>query len=241
MMLLDGSRHFRPIIMTLLPKCNQLEGGVKFILRQNKSNSETYRNDTVRLNNDNNLDYNQYILGAYAGYVFKWKKLSTKTGLRLERTWNDGTSRTFSGNTDFTNRLFNMVPYVTFTLMPKQGQTMKLSYTQRLSRPGIWYLNPYVNNIDSLNISYGNPSLKAEVSHSFELGYTKFTPKFNFSATTSASFINNSIESISKVETTGATVTTYENIGKDQNYGISLYFSYRPTNKISIFFNGGGN
>jgi outer membrane receptor protein involved in Fe transport len=224
-----------------LTKMHQLEGGVKFILRQNKSNSEIYRNDTVRLNNDNNLDYNQYILGAYAGYVFKWKKLSTKTGLRLERTWNDGTSKTFSGNTDFTNRLFNLVPYVTFTLMPKQGQTMKLSYTQRLSRPGIWYLNPYINNIDSLNISYGNPSLKAEVSHSFELGFTRFTPKINFSATTSASFINNSIESISKVETTGATVTTYENIGKDQNYGISLYLSYRPTNKISIFFNGGGN
>jgi outer membrane receptor protein involved in Fe transport len=224
-----------------LTKMHQLEGGVKFILRQNKSNSETFRNDTVRLNNDNNLDYNQYILGAYAGYVFKWKKLSTKTGLRLERTWNDGTSKTFSGNTDFTNRLINLVPYVTFTLMPKQGQTIKLSYTQRLSRPGIWYLNPYVNNTDSLNISFGNPSLKAEVSHSFELGYTRFTPKFNLSATSSASFINNSIESISKVESTGATVTTYENIGKDQNYGISLYFSYRPTNKLSIFFNGGGN
>jgi outer membrane receptor protein involved in Fe transport len=224
-----------------LTKMHQLEGGVKFILRQNKSNSETYRNDTVRLANENNLDYNQYILGAYAGYVFKLKKLSTKTGLRLERTWNDGTSKTFSGNTDFTNRLFNLVPYVTFTFMPKQGQTIKLSYTQRLSRPGIWYLNPYVNNIDSLRINYGNPSLRAEVSHSFELGYTRFTPKFNFSATSSASFVNNSIESISKVESTGATVTTYENIGKDQRYGLNLYFSYRPTNKLSIFFNGGGN
>ena len=223
-----------------LTKIHQIEGGVKFILRQNTSNSEIFRNDTVKLDNGNDLDYNQYILGAYAGYVFKLKKISTKTGLRLERTWNDGVSKTSGINTDFTNRLFNLVPYIVFSFMPKPGQTIKLSYTQRLSRPGIWYLNPYVNNIDSMNISYGNPSLKAEVSHSFELGYTYFTPKFNLSATSSASFVNNSIESISTVQSNGATVTTYENIGKNQRFGLSLYFSYRPTKKLSIYFNGSG-
>src|SRR5450759_3062052 len=190
-----------------ITKKHQVEGGVKFILRQNTSNSEIFRDD-IKLDNVNDLDYNQYIMGLYAGYLIKWEKLSTKAGLRLERTWNDGNSKTSGINTDFTNRLFNLVPYITFTLMPKQGQTIKLSYTQRLSRPGIWYLNPYVNNTDSLNISYGNPPLKAEVSHSSELGYTYFTPKFNFSATSSASFVNNSIESISKVLPNGATVTT---------------------------------
>jgi len=224
-----------------LTQMHQLEGGLKFILRQNTSTSEIYRNDTVKLDNNNNLDYDQYIMGAYAGYLFKWKKLSTKTGLRLERTWNNGVSKTSGINTDFTNRLFNLVPYVTVSLMPKPGQTIKLSYTQRLSRPGIWYLNPYVNNIDSMNISYGNPLLKAEVTHSFEIGYTYFTPKFNFSATSTSSFVNNSIERISKVELSGATVNTYENIGKDQGYGLNLYVSYRPSNKLNIYFNGGGN
>jgi outer membrane cobalamin receptor len=136
-----------------LTKKHQVEGGVKFILRQNTSNSEIFR-DNLKLDNVNDLDYNQYIMGLYAGYLIKWKKLSTKTGLRLERTWNDGNSKTSGISTDFTNRLFNLVPYITFSYMPKQGQTIKLSYTQRLSRPGIWYLNPYVNNSDSLNISY---------------------------------------------------------------------------------------
>ncbi len=223
-----------------ITKKHQVEGGVKFILRQNTSNSEIFR-DNIKLDNVNDLDYNQYIMGLYAGYLIKWKKLSTKTGLRLERTWNDGNSKTSGINTDFTNRLFNLVPYITFSYMPKQGQTIKLSYTQRLSRPGIWYLNPYVNNSDSLNISYGNPKLKSEVSHSFELGYTYFTPKFNFSATSSSYFANNSIERISRVESNGATVSTYENIGKDQRYGLNLYFSYRPSGKLNIFFNGGVN
>lgn len=223
-----------------ITKKHQVEGGVKFILRENTSNSEIFR-DNIKLNNVNDLDYSQYIMGLYAGYLIKWKKLSTKTGLRLERTWNDGNSKTSGINTDFTNRLFNLVPYITFSYMPKQGQTIKLSYTQRLSRPGIWYLNPYVNNSDSMNISYGNPTLKSEVSHSFELAYAYFTPKINFSVTSSSSFANNSIERISRVESNGATVNTYENIGKDQRYGLNSYLSYRPSGKLNIFFNGGVN
>ena len=219
---------------------HQVEGGVKFILRQNTSTSETFRNDTIKVNSGNNLDYNQYILGAYAGYVFKLKKLSAKAGLRLERTWNDGVSSSSGINTDFTNKLNNLVPYVTLAFMPKQGRTIKLSYTQRLSRPDIWYLNPYVNDLDSMNISYGNPSLKAEISHSFELGYTYFTPKLNFSITPFAALVNNSIESISKIQPSGATITTYDNIGKNQRFGLSLYFRYLPSEKINIYFNGRG-
>jgi outer membrane receptor protein involved in Fe transport len=92
-----------------------------------------------------------------------------------------------------------------------------------------------------MNVSYGNPSLKAEVSHSLELGYSYFTPKFNFSATSNTSFVNNSIEGISEVQPSGAIISTYKNIGKDQRYGLNLYISYRPSDKLNIFFNGGGN
>jgi hypothetical protein len=74
-----------------------------------------------------------------------------------------------------------------------------------------------------------------------ELGYSYFTPKFNFSATSNTSFVNNSIERISEVQTSGATVTTFKNIGKDQHYGLNLYISYHPSGKLNIFFNGGGN
>ncbi len=222
----------------LTPK-HQIEGGVKFILRQNTSTSETFRDDE-RINSGNDLDYDQYIMGAYAGYVFKLTKFSAKSGLRLERTWNDGVSSSSGVKTTFTNKLNNLVPYITLSFMPKQGRTIKLSYTQRLSRPDIYYLNPYINNLDSMNIRYGNPSLKAEVSHSFELGYTYFTPKFNFSLTPNASLVNNSIESITKIQTSGATITTYENIGKNQRYGMSLYFRFAPSQKINIYFNGNG-
>lgn len=222
-------------------KVHQIEGGVKFILRQNTSSSENYRNDTIDLTRGNDLDYNQYILGTYAGYVLKKEKFGIRTGLRLERTWNDGESKVKGTTTYFTNRLFNLIPYITFSFMPKQGQTIKLSYTNRLSRPGIWYLNPYVNDVDSMSISYGNPSLVAEVSHSFELGYTYFTPKINISASANAAIVNNSIENITSIKTNGASVTTYENIGKNHRYGVNLYINYRPTPKLTFYLNGNGN
>ncbi|MFO7369368.1 MAG: TonB-dependent receptor [Bacteroidales bacterium] len=220
-----------------LTKVHQFEVGMKLILRQNKSTSETFREE-VKLETDNNLDYNQYILGIYAGYVLKFKKISAKTGFRLERTWNDGVSETGGISTEFTNRLFNLVPYITLSYMPKEGHTIRTSYTQRLSRPGIWYLNPYVNNMDSMHISYGNPSLESEVSHSFELGYTHFQPKLNVSASLSGSFVNNSIERISTVQPNGAMVSTYENIGKDSRFMLNLYANYRPSPKFTFYVSG---
>ena len=45
--------------------------------------------------------------------------------------------------TKFDNNFFNIVPYVTLSWQPRDMQTFKLSYTQRLSRPGIWQLNPF--------------------------------------------------------------------------------------------------
>ncbi|HLO58995.1 MAG TPA: TonB-dependent receptor [Bacteroidales bacterium] len=231
----SGREHtFQTDYYDPLTKKHQIEGGLKFILRQNVSESETWR-DTVKLLTGNDLDYDQYILGLYAGYVFKLEKFSTKAGLRMERTWNDGVSKNFGKNTTFDNRLFNLVPYITFTYMPKEGRTYHASYTQRLSRPGIWYLNPYVNDVDSMNISYGNPSLDAEISHSFELGYSFFSPKLNITLNASGDFVNNSIENITKIQPNGGKISTYANIGKNDRYAIDANINYRPSPKFSVY------
>jgi hypothetical protein len=58
-------------------------------------------------------------------------------------------------------------------------QTLKASYNMRISRPGIWYLNPFINDADPKNISYGNSKLDSEKSHSFGLNYSSFSQKFN--------------------------------------------------------------
>jgi len=219
-----------------LTKMHQLECGVKAILRNNSSNSDQFRNDSLKMDQSNELDYDQYILGAYMGYVFKLKKFTAKSGLRLERTWNNGIS-TSDSVVHFTNRLFNLVPYITLSYQIKQGQTVKLSYTQRLQRPGIWYLNPHIDNSNPLYISFGNPNLVSEVAHSFETGYSLFSQKFSLNTSLNASINSNSIERISTMNTLGVTSATFKNIGIDQRYSWNNYLSYRLGSRFSINLN----
>src|SRR5210317_1839809 len=97
----------------------------------------------------------------------KGKKITIKTGFRLEGTINDGVFRSVK-DTSFTNKMFNLVPYIALSRKLEKERTLKISYTQRLRRPGIWHLNPFYDDSDPLNIRYGNPGLDAEVSHTFD-------------------------------------------------------------------------
>ena len=67
-------------------------------------------------------------------------------------------------------------------------------YNMRIQRPGIWYLNPYINDVDPQNISQGNPNLDSEKSNNVNLNFSKFTQKFSINASLSYTFVNNPIE-----------------------------------------------
>ena len=41
---------------------------------------------------------------------------------------------------------------------------LRLGYNMRIYRPGIWYLNPYLNDSNPTNITQGNPNLDSEKS-----------------------------------------------------------------------------
>ncbi|MDR2916106.1 MAG: TonB-dependent receptor [Tannerella sp.] len=221
---------------------HQIEAGVKAIYRRNFSETDIQRLDSTSpdwykdVDRINDLDYNQYIMGMYAGYLFKYKKTSTKVGVRGEYTWNDGVSKS-EIREKFDNNYFNIIPYVNFSYSLKPTQTIKASYTQRLYRPGIWSLNPYVNDVDPMNISYGNPNLKEEIAHSFNVTYSNFSPKFNVNISLNAAITDDAIERYSFVDEGGVIYSTYDNIGSNQRYGANIYASYRPNGKINIYLN----
>ena len=236
----SGTEHtFQLDYYDPITKMHQIESGVKYILRQNTSNSDITRYDATQdlwIRDDsrnNDLNYDQHIIGFYGGYVLKLKKYSFKTGLRLEGTINDGSFISVK-DTTFANRLFNLIPYLTISRDLGKGQNMKVSYTQRLSRPSIYYLNPYINDTDPLNISQGNPNLDAEISHTFDLSYGKFSPKYNLNVTLNGTLTNNTIESFSTISASGVRNTTFKNIGKNQKFGTYIYGSYRPNSKLSL-------
>ncbi len=55
----------------------------------------------------------------------------------------------------FPNELFQRDTKAVLSYQLSMSQQFRLGYNMRIQRPGIWYLNPYVNNADPQNISYG--------------------------------------------------------------------------------------
>jgi ferric enterobactin receptor len=171
-----------------------------------------------------NFNYLQAVYAGYAVGSLSLKKFGLKVGTRYEKTLVDGDQG--SDTTKFSSDYANFIPSVTASYRKAGKYQVKLSYTQRIQRPGMTYLNPYRNTSDQTNITYGNPSLEAETSHAFEFGYSIFRKFGSVNSTVYHRFTNNSIERYSFVNTsTGQFETTYGNIGKNYSTGGSVGLS----------------
>lgn len=239
----DGSEHTFQIDYTEPWKNRQhvLEVGAKYILRINSSRNTNELFDTIngiwqpdiRIN-DNNLNQIQHVAGAYASYSFRYKWLGLRAGARLEHTSQSVTTDSFSLSPQFTN----VVPSISLSFKLSQTQNLNVSYTQRLSRPSIWYLSPFYDNTNPLSIRQGNPNLDVERSHNVNISYGFFSPKFNINVSVYSTLVNNSITEVSTQLNDSAIYTTYQNIGRQINSGGSLYLNWQ-WGKIGRFtFNG---
>ncbi len=224
---------------------HQYEAGVKYVLRQNVSDTDVneYNYDTEewegRPEKVNDLDYDQHTGGFYGGYVFKHKKFTAKAGFRGELTFNEGVSKSHTGNVKLeTDPVMNFIPYVNLSYNLGKGQNLYGSYTQRIQRPSIWYLNPYVNDLDPFDISTGNPDLEPVLANTFSLSYRKSSQKWTISVRGSASLADNSILRVSTVDSEGVKTSTYDNIGTNNNYTLYPSISFRLGQKLSIYANG---
>ncbi|MCE5206133.1 MAG: TonB-dependent receptor [Porphyromonadaceae bacterium] len=225
---------------------HSVEAGLKYIYRDNTSradhtffdvNDDTWKPDPGK---KNDLDHTQNITSGYAGYGYKMGKVGMKLGLRAENTEQNIHFMSNDLDTIVQTSFFDLVPSATLSYQLGMTQTLRGGYNMRISRPGIWYLNPYVNDVDPNNISYGNPRLDAEQQHNFNVNYGSFSQKLNFNATLSYSFAKNAVTGYSFVQN-GVTHNTYANIGRNQTVGTNLYVSWTPTQMIRTYLNGGIN
>lgn len=218
------------------PKGQSIEAGVKYILRQSDSETDRKVDDKDAPQPNSDFKHTQHIYAAYASYNIKWKKIGFKIGARAE-----GTHMDVKSDESFDKDFFNLVPSVNLGYQLDQSQNIRLTYNMRIQRPGIWFLNPYVDNQDPLNISYGNPDLEAEKRHNLSFNYSMFTRKFNLNASINYNFVNNGIERYMIYDPSQPNVAqyTYGNIGKNHSIGAFVYGSWNPINQFRISVNGG--
>ncbi len=221
---------------------HHLETGMKYILRKNESRTENKYYDPISkrwvddASKKNDLNHNQNILAAYIGYTYRSGNKGVKMGLRAEHT---SQKAHFMSQKDTTiqSKFFDVTPSITLSYQPAMMRTLKLSYDMRVSRPGIWHLNPYVHDENPTNIYYGNPTLTSEQRHRVSFNYGSFSRKVNLNASLDYEFTKNGITSYSFVQD-GVTHTTYDNIGKRNSFGLNTYVGWMPSSLVSLNFNG---
>ena len=227
-----------------LRKKHQLEAGAKYTLRSHTADSQDelwdFERQAWRVDNGNvnDLDYRQHIFAAYASYGYKFARLTLKAGARLEYTLNRGLSKSASGNLTFDNRNFNVVPYLNAAWQFGGSDALSLSYTRRLGRPSVSYLNPYIFEETPFSRSHGNPDLRTVVSDALTLTYRTGGDKWGLTARTYGSLCGNKIEYLSVTYPDGTKVSTYENAVRHRHADALLDFDWEPTDGFGLQLSG---
>ena len=227
---------------TPVGKGQTLSTGLKYISRRNMSDSKFYDiiggNEVYNATNSVNYTNTQNILAEYAEYTATMGKLGAKAGLRYEYTW-EKVENEQNPSANFKKNYGNLVPSASFTYNIGAAVNVGVNYNMRISRPGISFLNPYIDRSTPTVLTYGNPNLDVEESHKVNLVFNAFTPKFMINLTLGEAFANNQIEQYSFMDANGILNTTYGNIVRSRWTNFNTFINYSLTPNTRIFLNGG--
>ncbi|MCX2450468.1 TonB-dependent receptor [Pedobacter sp. PLR] len=217
-----------------LGKTGKLEAGYRSQIRiaENSTFSEMFDNNAgeyqPNLDLTNDFNSKDQVHAIYANYQNSVKNFGYQVGLRAEDATLDTRLGVFSnagqlsyipGKVAYT-RLY---PSVFLTQKLSKEQQIQLSYSRRVNRPRGWDTNPFLDVSDPLNYRQGNPNLKPEDVHAFELSYSKYWPKITFISTAYLRQTNDVIQRIrTEPDQDGITITTPENLTKELSSGLEL-------------------
>jgi len=153
----------------------------------------------------------------------KWRY---NAGIRAEQVFNHGDMQ--AGNTSFKNSYIHFFPSANVTYYLNPDEFWKLSYGKRINYPHAEQLCPFVDITDSLNQHGGNPNLKPEIIHSFELGYNKDWKSYSISSVLFFRYAEDVIQGYSELLPGGIIISRPMNFGSATRYGWENIFYMHP-------------
>ena len=217
-----------------LRKKHQLESGVKYTFRSHVADSHDEVWDYAGSrwvaddSNLNDLDYSQHIFAAYASYGYRFNKLTLKAGTRLEYTLNRGVSKSAAADITFDNSNFNIVPYLNASWQTGSRSALSLTYTRRLGRPGVSYLNPYIYEETPTSHIHGNPDLRTVVSDALTISWRHGGEKWDVTTRLYGSHSGNKIEYLSIIHPDGVKEGTYGNVSRYNHAEALINLNWSP-------------
>ena len=217
-----------------------LSFGTKLQLRDATSDAKYYKKGIYDPTSSMDYEYTNTILAGYGEYAGNFGKIGAKAGLRYEQTWQNVEYHLGNGD-DFKKNYGSLVPSASLQYTIGQGSNLGLTYNMRISRPGITYLNPYVDKTNPTTRTYGNTDLDVEKNHNLALVYNMFTPKLMLNLNLHHNFTDNAIEQYSFYDAQNLLNTTYGNIVKRHQTGLNGYVNWLAAKNTRLFLNGALN
>ena len=234
------SHTFQLDYTTPLATGHTLSLGGKLQLHDATADSKYYLKGIYDPSSSSEYEYKNSILAGYSEYAGNFNKFGVKAGLRYEYTWQNVEYHLGNGE-NFKKDYGTLVPSASLQYTISQGSNLGLTYNMRISRPGISYLNPYVDKSNPIALTYGNPELDVEKSHNISLVYNLFTPKLMVNLNLHHNFVDNAISQYSFYDSDNLLNTTYGNIVQRHQTGLNGYVNYLMTKNTRLFFNGSLN
>lgn len=210
---------------------NILETGIRYGRNNSTSDYSVFNNVLNEdISRSDDMNYFQNIYATYLSLKFETKnKWVIRPGLRYEATQLNGNLK--RKESSFKTSFDNWVPSILISKKMGEKHDIKINYTERIRRPEMWDLNPYVNASDPQNIAYGNPRLHPEITRMVESGYMySASSGLNISNSLFFNSNKNGIEYLSIVDSVGISQSTPQNIATIQRIGINTNF-YLPINE----------
>jgi outer membrane receptor protein involved in Fe transport len=221
---------FQTDYKTPLSKTANLEIGAKFesrditnyFLAQELVNGAFETIDNI----DNTLDYKEKITSGYVQFNHKKKKFSYQLGLRLEST--DVTINASDVGLNSDRKYTDLFPSATFSYEFKENVNGQLSYSKRIGRPSLWFLNPFYELKDFTARFTGNPALKPTYTDAFEFSFIYSIDKLRLSPSVYYSNSKDVIQFETTKDTNGVFIQSPINLDSEKRYGFELSSSYSP-------------
>lgn len=218
-----------------------VEAGVKGILRNNSSDFKylSYDEQTAQyvpdLSQTNQFFNTQHVYGVYNTYQYSLKKWSVKGGLRVENTIISADFISTDSQVD--KHYFNVIPSVSFNYKVNDKAGINLGYSQRIQRPGIYQLNPFVDRSNPNFERTGNPDLQPSTVNDLQLSYN-LVKKYSLNAGIGFAFFNELIFPVVVHNTeTQITRTSYGNTGNAKLPMVNVSLNYPLTKKWNASLN----
>lgn len=183
------------------------------------------------------FDYDEKVHAAYLMGAQTFQKFSAQIGLRAE--YSDITTHQKSEGRDKRKGYLNFFPSAAFSYKVNEKNTLQLSYSKRIHRPGQWDLMPFMKFGDNREMRIGNPDINPELTHSLEAGWMNYFTGGSLLSSVYYKRTTDKIERLAELGPNGMIYRVPMNIANRDAMGVELNGNYSPINwlKFTTGFN----